>query len=95
VPHLKRQEAPSPRSEEARRQPKRKRRKGGGMKRKLRESQIEEGKQFYRDMLAKDPTWTKKVASARHLKEKLNLGVSWRTVERRIIDPVLKESLTK
>jgi hypothetical protein len=73
----------------------RKRAQGGGSKPKLRESQIEEGKQFYRDMLAEDPTWTKKVASAPHLKEKLNLGVSCRTVERHIIDPVLKECLTK
>ena len=62
------------------------------MKRKLRESQIEEGKQLYRDMLSDEPTWAdQREASAAHVKEKLNFAVHWRTVQRHIIDPVLKD----
>ena len=65
------------------------------MKRKLRESQVEKGKQLYREMLAEDPSWIKTAASAEHVKEKLKLAVHWRTVVRHIIKPVLKERLTK
>jgi hypothetical protein len=84
---LKREEAPFPTSEAA--PPKRKRRKGGGMKRVLSDSRVDESQGFYRDILAKDPRWAKRRAAAVHVKEKLKLGAHWRTVQRRIIDPVL------
>jgi hypothetical protein len=70
--------------------PERKRRKGGGMRQLLSDSKIEEGQRFYRGMLAEDLTWTKRQAAAERVKEKLKLLVSWRTVQRHIIDPVLK-----
>jgi hypothetical protein len=73
-----------------------KRAKGGGMKRKLRDDQIEKGKALFRTLLADDPTWAEqREASAVHVKKELNLGVHWRTVQRHIIYPVLNEQLTK
>jgi hypothetical protein len=84
---LKREEAPFPTSEAV--PPKRKRRKGGGMKRVLSDSQLDDAKGFYRDILAKDPRWVKRRAASEHVKEKQKLGVHWRTVQRHIIDPVL------
>lgn len=82
--------AAPPRPQQRRRAP------GGGMKRKLKDSQIEKGKQLYRDMLADDPTWAdQKQASAKRVIEKLKFAVHWRTVERHIIEPVLDERLTE
>ena len=46
------------------------------MKRILTDAQVDEGKKLYRDMLADDPRWAKRLASAVHVKKKLNLGAS-------------------
>jgi hypothetical protein len=62
------------------------------MKPGMTQVKIDESKKFFRGMLRDDPTWgTKKEAPARQVKEKLGLTVHWRTVQRHIIDPVLKE----
>jgi hypothetical protein len=69
------------------------RKPGGGNKPKLTNEEIEQGQQTFCDMLEEDRTWANsQEAAAEHLLEKLKLGdrVSWQTVKRRIVAPVLK-----
>jgi hypothetical protein len=75
----------------------RKRRKpGGGNKPMLSEKNIKRGKRTFRRMLDEDQTWAKnQEASAKHLLDKLKLGVSWYTVKRWIVAPILKERRAK
>ena len=76
--------------------PKRKRKTGGGNKPKLTEQQIERGKETYRGMLDEDPKWAEsQEASATRVLEMLQLGVSWWTVRRWIVAPVLKQRRAK
>lgn len=69
-----------------------KRKPGAGKKRMLSDENIAAGKKLYRGLLRKQPDWANaKEASAREVKEKLDLGVSWFTIKRHIVDPVLAE----
>lgn len=73
-------------------------RPGGGNKPKLTKDEVEHGKQTFRDLLDEDPTWANnQEAAAKHLLKTLKLGgrVSWHTVKRRIVVPVLKARRAK
>ncbi|MET4198755.1 hypothetical protein [Bradyrhizobium sp. LA6.12] len=73
--------------------PRKTRKPGGGNKPKLTE-EVERGKQTYRRMLDENPKkWRNQEAAANELIKKLKLGdrVSWQTVKRVIVAPVLKE----
>jgi hypothetical protein len=76
--------------------PKRKRKPGGGNKPALKGKEIEYWKETYRSMLNENPKWTKsQEASAKRLIEVLGNRVSWWTVKRWIVAPVLKERQAK
>jgi len=50
------------------------------------------GKAFYRGLLKKDSSWADQLeASAKKVLEEFKFGVSWFTVKRRIIEPVLNK----
>ena len=69
------------------------RKPGGGRKPKLTKDEVVHGKQNFLDVLDENPKWANsQEAAAEHLLEKLKLGdrVSWQTVKRRIVAPVLK-----
>lgn len=73
-----------------------KRKPGGGNKRMLSDENVERGKRTFRRMLDANATWSKnQEASAKHLLDELKLGVSWYTIKRRIVTPVLKEPRAK
>ena len=70
--------------------------KSGGRKRGqkllLSENQVKRGEAFYRGLLKKDSSWADQLeASAKKVLEELKFGVSWVTVKRRIIEPVLNK----
>jgi hypothetical protein len=70
------------------------RKQGGGNKPKLEKEEIEHGKTTFRAMLDENSAWAQnQEAAAKHLLEKLGFGerVSWQTVKRRIVAPVLEE----
>jgi hypothetical protein len=72
-------------------QPSRQKRKRG-QKLLLSKDQVRRGKAFYRDLLKKDSSWADQLeASANKVLEELKFGVSWFTVKRRIIEPVLNK----
>lgn len=74
------------------------RKPGGGNKPKLTRDEVDHGKQTFRDLLDADRTWANsQEAAAKHLLKKLKLGdrVSWQTVKRRIVAPVLKMRRSK
>jgi hypothetical protein len=74
------------------------RKPGGGNKPKLTKDEVEHGKQTFRDMLDEDRTWANsQEAAAEHLLKTLKLGhrVSWQTIKRRIVAPVLKAPRSK
>jgi hypothetical protein len=74
------------------------RKPGGGNKPKLIKDEVDHAKQTFLDILDKDPTWAgNQEAAAKHLLKVLKLGdrVSWQTVKRRIVAPVLKALRSK
>jgi hypothetical protein len=76
----------------------RSRKPGAGNKPKLNKDEVEHGKQTFRDLLDEDRTWANnQEAAAKHLLKKLTLGgrVSWQTVKRRIVVPVLNVRRSK
>ena len=74
------------------------RKPGGGNKPKLKKDEVEHGKQTFLDLLDEDPKWANSQgAAAKYLLKKLKLSdrVSWQTVKRRIVAPVLKTRRSK
>ena len=63
-----------------------------GQKLLLSKDQVKRGKAFYCGLLKKDSSWAdQREASAKKVLEELKFGVSWVTVKRRIIEPVLNK----